>query len=381
MVIGIILVIISVALISLMVIFTPHRMINMDMIQDMIQDIILCGVDISKHPGETSNSSMDLLCRYVEDGTSTSIAGPPQACYAGQDVDISKHPGETSNSSMEEGLMVDYNLPSKISDLPGNSDIQVSISENILTTISDDPISYPTSPLNNFEHLSRCTKCCQQSSISSDYDSSDCDSSSTPQCIRKTHSCNEDDSNGIDSCHPYIHGGLSDNIQHEFPYRAPICQPKVNFPRPFGEVNFDQRMGGKVEIGNSVVNYTVETQLKLRCFSSIVVFSYKSTESESHNSIYKIGNIDSLWSEVKNGVSILEVNGEQSILAFSSQYDSDEKIMTFFVEDTNADILILPVNVSIKITMIINGCIQDIITTDNGIYGCVTRMDNIYISR
>jgi hypothetical protein len=127
----------------------------------------------------------------------------------------------------------------------------------------------------------------------------------------------------------------------------------------FGEVSFpDIKRVGIVNIPGGITSkYDVSNQLKLKCFSSAVSFSYISIQS--HKGIYILNDIESIWGDVIHGISMVQIGTSQKVVSFSSQFNLKEKTMTFYIEDVSGKVMDLPAISRIHITIIINDCIDD----------------------
>jgi hypothetical protein len=74
-------------------------------------------------------------------------------------------------------------------------------------------------------------------------------------------------------------------------------------------------------------------------FTSMLSASYK-TET-SHNSIFELEDIGTLWSDVKHGTAIIKQNGIEYVYNFLSNYAMDRQILTIMVQNIELKPIIL----------------------------------------
>jgi hypothetical protein len=143
-------------------------------------------------------------------------------------------------------------------------------------------------------------------------------------------------------------------------YNPLMSIPKSNVPQVvtvnnqnFGEKNFSVTSGSYLKTGNTNVYYTVFNQIQIKCFSSTITFSYNPNNIDA---IYIFENVDSLWGNVVDGLSMVDVNGKQSFYSFETGFDAETKTLTLKINDNNGNVLKL--NGRVTINLIIYDCIE-----------------------
>lgn len=143
------------------------------------------------------------------------------------------------------------------------------------------------------------------------------------------------------------------------------CRCKSGVISGFSEVSFEKKIAGNVSVvgGNSFSGYTTINQLKGQCFSSIIEFCYDSVIA--HKAIYTITDVDDLWSSVLQGVATVEIDCVQSVNRFVTAYNNTTKIMTFYVENNNNNVIDILAGSKVSVTLILYDCLDVPVNSQN----------------
>lgn len=82
--------------------------------------------------------------------------------------------------------------------------------------------------------------------------------------------------------------------------------------------------------------------------------------SGTQEAIYIVNKADPSWKDVIRGLVLLQIGETQKIMCFRSKYNPDTRVMTFFVENSDSEVFIVPGGHMIRVTIIINDCLQEL---------------------